>query len=777
MLFPKLHFLTILLTTLCFFSPSFAVKKSYIVYLGAHEHSRYGRQVSAAHQDKATNFHYEFLGSFLGSTDKAKEAIIYSYNKHINGFSARLEEKEAAQIAKHPDVVSVFPSQLRKLHTTRSWQFMLQEKNNGVTYPRSLMSKARYGEDVIIANLDSGVWPESKSFCDDGYGPIPSRWYGGCQNNTKAGVPCNKKLIGAKFYPRGYEAATGHPIPSEMRSPRDFNGHGTHTLSTAGGNFVPGVNIMGLGNGTAKGGSPKARVAAYKVCWLPNDCYDDDILQGLEDAIYDGVDIISVSLGGIPGDYFNNGIAIGAFHAVKNGVVVVASAGNSGPELKTVDNGAPWIITVGASTEDRDFVSVAQLGNGKRLKGVSVTDKRIDNKKLYPLITGLQAKAANASALDALLCLPGTLDHEKVRGKITVCLRGQSARVLKGYVSAEAGAVGMILCNDETSGNEIIADAHFLPATHVSYEDGEVIFAYVNNTKNPAGFVYPPETKYNDTNAPFMAAFSSRGPSHITPDILKPDVTAPGVAILAAYSEAASVTGIDEDNRVVAYNVDSGTSMSCPHVSGVVGLLKTLHPDWSPSAIRSAIMTSARVIDNRGRPMLDGANFQEATPFARGSGHIRPNRAMDPGLVYDMGIDDYVHFLCAIGYDNNKLQPFSEGPRPYKCSGSESLLDFNYPSFTVTELSGKVIMSRRVTNVGKPGTYVAKIVEPHGFSVKVEPSSLTFERIGEELSFKLTLEPKCNSLPIQYKFGELQWTDGCHHVSSPIVVKGITRKN
>lgn len=154
-------------------------------------------------------------------------------------------------------------------------------------------------------------------------------------------------------------------------TPRDYEGHGTHTLSTAGGNFVSGASVLGFGNGTAKGGSPKARVAAYKVCWPPidgNECFDADIMAGFEAAISDGVDVLSVSLGGEPSEFFNDGISIGAFHAVKNGITVVASAGNQGPIPGSVSNVAPWMFTVGGSTIDRQFTNVVSLGNNMNLK-------------------------------------------------------------------------------------------------------------------------------------------------------------------------------------------------------------------------------------------------------------------------------------------------------------------------------------------------------------------------------------------------------------------------
>ncbi|KAL6520425.1 hypothetical protein OROHE_017013 [Orobanche hederae] len=746
--------------------PALAIKKSYIVYLGEHNH---GPDVTAADLRRVRDSHTELLTSFLGSEEKAKDSIFYSYKRNINGFAALLEEDEAVQIAKHPDVVSVLPNQGRKLHTTHSWDFLMLERD-GLVHRSSLMEKARYGKDTIIATLDTGVWPESKSFSDEGFGPIPSKWKGTCEFEGHKKHLCNSKLIGARYFNKGYAAYAGK-LNSSFSTTRDMDGHGTHTLSTAAGNSVPGANVFGIGNGTATGGSSKARAAAYKVCWPPiddNECFDADIMKAFDLAIDDGVDVLSVSLGGQPQDYFDDGIAIASFHAVKKGIVVVASAGNSGPQAGTVSNVAPWILTVGASTIDRVFAANVVLKNGQVLSGTSLSEPWPET-NYYPLISSALAKAANASVADATLCKENTLDPDLVKGKIVVCLRGDNARAEKGAVAAQAGAAGMILCNDESSGNEVIADAHFLPATHITYKDGLTLLAYVNNTRNPEGSITSPKAELNKKPAPFMAAFSSRGPNLITREILKPDITAPGVDIIASYSEGNSPTELPVDHRRIPFNVLSGTSMSCPHVSGVVGLLKTLYPDWSPAAIKSAIMTTARTRDNTVNPMVD-ADYNKATPFEYGSGHIRPNRAMDPGLVYDLTVDDYLDFLCGLGYNETMIGQFSSSSH-YDCPANYSVLNFNYPSITVPKVSGSITVTRKLKNVGQPGTYASRVRHPLGFSVSVEPNVMKFDKLGEEKVFRVTIKGDHGGRARRgYSFGELLWSDGKHYVRSPIVV-------
>ncbi|CAK8562882.1 unnamed protein product [Lathyrus sativus] len=618
------------------------------------------------------------------------------------------------------------------------------------------------------------------SFNDEGFGPVPTRWRGICQvdeDNTD-NFQCNRKLIGARYFYKGYFADLGDAKNVTFNSARDLDGHGTHTLSTAGGNFVENVSIFGYGNGTASGGSPQARVAAYKVCWPPlaigGGCYEADILAAFEAAISDGVDVISASLGGSPAEFFESSSSIGSFHAVAQGIVVVSSAGNTGPSPHTVSNVEPWSITVGASTMDRSFTSFVTLGNLKILKGASLSESNLPPNKRYPLISAADARAHNTSSANALLCKNGTLDPTKVKGKILVCLRGENDRADKGVQAARAGAVGMVLANNKGE-NDIIADALVLPASHITFKDGVYLFNYINSTKCPMASISRVKTHMGVKPAPFMASFSSRGPNALDPSILKPDITAPGVEIIAAFSEAASPSDQASDKRRTSYNTLSGTSMSCPHVSGIVSLIKSIHPDWSPAAIKSAIMTTASLKDNTENFMLD-SSLQKATPFAFGAGHVQPNRAVDPGLVYDLNITDYMNYLCNRGYNGSHLSAFYR--KPYTCPESFSLVDFNYPTITIPNLKvgHPLNVTRTLTNVGPPSIYVVLVTAPRKVLVSVEPKVLKFKEKGEKREFTVTLSLRSltknkNSSSIGYVFGRLDWTDGKHHVTSSIAVK------
>ncbi|XP_004492919.1 subtilisin-like protease Glyma18g48580 [Cicer arietinum] len=768
-------------------------KKCYIVYLGAHSH---GPRPTSFELEIATNSHYDLLSSTLGSLEKAKGAMIYSYNKHINGFSALLEEEEAADIAKNRNVVSVFLSKSHKLQTTRSWEFLGLHRNGKNT----AWQKGRFGENSIIANIDTGVWPESKSFSDKGYGPIPSKWRGGkaCQIRQFGKLkknPCNRKLIGARFFSNAFEAYYGKLQPSLLTA-RDFVGHGTHTLSTAGGNFVPGASIFGIGNGTVKGGSPRARVATYKVCWSLTDvadCFGADVLAAIDQAISDGVDIISLSAAGQylvrPEDIFTDEVSIGAFHALSRNILLVASAGNDGPTLGSVVNVAPWVFTIAASTLDRDFSSTVTFGNNQQITGASLFVNLPPN-QAFSLILSTDAKFANASIRDALLCRPGTLDPSKVKGKIVSCLReGNIKSVAEGQEASSAGAKGLLLGNRRPQGRTTLSEPHVLSCVSKPWKEpnkttpaapersgshapiSDITSMDSKITSGTTIRFSRPKTFYGRKPAPLMASFSSRGPNKIQPSILKPDVTAPGVNILAAYSLFASASNLLSDNRRgFPFNVLQGTSMSCPHVAGIAGLIKTLHPNWSPAAIKSAIMTTATTQDNTNRPIQDASEKTLATPFAYGAGHVQPNLAIDPGLVYDLGLKDYLNFLCAYGYNQQLISALNFNGT-FICSGSHSITDLNYPSITLPNLGLNVVnVTRTVTNVGPPSTYIAKAQLP-GYKIVVVPNSLSFKKTGEKKTFQVIVQATSVTPRRKYQFGDLQWTNGKHIVRSPITAQ------
>uniref|UniRef100_F6HP89 Cucumisin n=1 Tax=Vitis vinifera TaxID=29760 RepID=F6HP89_VITVI len=625
-------------------------------------------------------------------------------------------------------VVSVVPNSMLELHTTRSWDFM------GFTQSHVRDS---LGGDVIIGLLDTGIWPESESFSDEGFGPPPAKWKGMCQ--TENNFTCNNKIIGARYYNSYNEYYDG-----DIKSPRDSEGHGTHTASTAAGREVAGASFYGLAQGLARGGYPNARIAVYKVCWVRG-CAAADILAAFDDAIADGVDIISVSLGfTFPEPYFEDVIAIGSFHAMGQGILTSTSAGNDGPWLGWVSNYSPWSLTVAASSIDRKFVSKLVLGNGQIFSGIVINNLELNG--TYPLIWG--GDAANVSAQETPLssadCLPGDLDSRKVKGKIVLCEflwdgsdfpSKQSPNLFPNYHS------------------------HF----HITENATVSIILIITFFRNPIATILVGETR-KDVMAPIVASFSSRGPNPISPDILKPDLTAPGVDILAAWSPIVSPSEYEHDTRTAQYNIISGTSMSCPHASGAAAYVKSIHPSWSPAAIKSALMTTAYVMDTR---------KNEDKEFAYGSGHINPVKAVDPGLIYNTSKADYINFLCKQGYNTSTLRLITGDDSVCNSTKPGRAWDLNYPSFSLAIEDGQDIMgifSRTVTNVGSPNsTYHASVYMPNSIEIEVEPPVLSFSAIGEKKSFTVRVYgPQINMQPIIS--GAILWTDGVHVVRAPLAV-------
>ncbi|GKV04487.1 hypothetical protein SLEP1_g16642 [Rubroshorea leprosula] len=650
----------------------------YVILCFTHVVAEQYRKTYIIHMDKTnmpesfTN-HLQWYDSSLKSVSDSA-SMLYTYSNVIHGYSTRLTAEEAEALEEQQGILSVIPELRYELHTTRTPEFLGLEKGSAL-FPTFESESA-----VIVGVLDTGVWPELKSFNDEGLGPAPEKWSGECEvGKTFKSFNCNKKLIGARYFSKGYEGAIG-PINEtvESKSPRDDDGHGTHTSTTAAGSAVSDASLFGFASGTARGMATKARVAIYKVCWL-NGCFGSDVLAAMDKAVKDGVDIISLSLGGGGSEYYKDIIAIGAFSAMAYGILISCSAGNGGPYSSSLINIAPWITTVGAGTLDRDFPTHVTLGDGQKYSGVSLYNGKTTSNSMVPIVYA--ANVSNSSSGN--LCLSGTLIPAKVAGKIVLCDRGGSFRVEKGLVVKEAGGVGMILANTEFYGEELVADAHILPSSAVGEKTGDAIKKYISTEANPTATIVPEGTELGVQPSPVVAAFSSRGPNPITMEVLKPDIIAPGVNILAGWSGAAAPTGLEEDKRRVKFNIISGTSMSCPHVSGIAALLKAAHPEWSPAAIRSALMTTAYSAYKDGKPIQDVATGQPATPFDYGAGHVDPVEALDPGLVYDNSVDDYLDFLCALGYSSTHIKRVTN--RHFTCDSSKnySLADFNYPSISV----------------------------------------------------------------------------------------------
>ncbi|KAL8055285.1 hypothetical protein ABFX02_04G046900 [Erythranthe guttata] len=748
--------------------------QTYIVQLHPNGLSRSPHRTSGR-----LRWHLSFLDKSI-STDQedSSSRLLYSYSSAIEGFAAQLSQSEVEILKNTPEVIAVRPERRVEIHTTYSYKFL----GLSPTAQNGAWTKSSFGRGSIIGVLDTGIWPENPSFDDRGMPPVPQKWRGICQSGERFdSTNCNRKLIGARFFSRGHRVSSPEYSPeavAEYVSPRDSHGHGSHTASIAGGSPVRTANVLGKGAGEARGMAPGAHIAVYKVCWFSG-CYSSDILAAMDESIRDGVDVLSLSLGGFPVPLYEDTIAIGSFRAMQHGISVVCAAGNNGPVENSVANEAPWITTVGASTLDRNFPAIVRLNNGKFLYGESMYPKNgvsIAEKELELVYFSGGDKGSE-------FCLRGSLTRSKVRGKMVVCDRGVNGRAEKGQIVKEAGGAAMILANTEINLEEDSVDVHVLPATLLGSEESYKLKRYINSTKAPKARIIFGGTVIGKSRAPAVAQFSSRGPSYTDPSILKPDMIAPGVNIIAAWPQNLGPSGLPEDSRRVNFTVMSGTSMACPHVSGLAALIRSAHPKWTPAAVKSALMTTADVSDRLGRPIMDG--YKPAGLFAVGAGHVNPERAIDPGLIYDILPDEHVTHLCTLGYSGSDI--FSITHRNVSCREIlQRNKDFslNYPSFSVVFKTGETrkMMKRRVTNVGEANSvYSVEMEAPEGVGMRVRPRSLVFKRVNQTLSYRVWFTSKTRNGTKNTRFGQgrLAWVDrnGSYRVQSPISVTWSSTTN
>jgi subtilisin family serine protease len=716
-----------------------------------------------------------YVGYLKGKHDEALRRVggqkLYDFVYTYNGFAARMTVEQANKLSFVDGVLLVSPDELQTMDTSSTPSFLGLDAPGGLW--EQLGGTGSAGEGIIIGIVDSGIWPESLSFADrvdqNGvpsnapgarrvYQQIPG-WHGKCTPGEAFNASmCNQKLIGGQWFNAawGGDAGVEAERPWEFMSVRDYNGHGSHTASTAGGNHATPTTGPATVFGDISGIAPRARIAAYKALWSTEDAstasgFNSDLVAAIDQAVADGVDVINYSVSGTLTNFLDP-VQVSFLFAADAGIFVSASAGNSGPTTSTVAHPGPWLTTVAAGTHNRDGRGSVTLGNGVTYTGASVATAVGP----APLVDSVNVGLAGANATDVQLCVPGTLDPALVNGKIVLCLRGVIARVDKSRAVLEAGGVGMVMYNDPDS--SLNADFHFVPTVHVNKADGLAIKAYIAAQGANATATINESTIVFDAPAPFTASFSSRGPLRAGGgDLLKPDVIAPGQDILAAVAPPGNA-GRD-------FNLYSGTSMSAPHVAGLGALLKDLHPDWSPMAIKSSLMTTGYDVLDGGTP---APNTNPVLIFRQGAGHVQPNSAMDPGLVYDSNFLDWLAFLCGT----------TTGVNPATCAQLAGLgysfdpSNMNVASIAIGDMAGVQTVTRKVTNVGgSAATYSASYTGMSGFNVNINPSTLNLNP-GQTGSFTVTFTRTTATLNA-YTGGQLTWSDGTHNVRIPMVVRPV----
>ncbi len=713
----------------------------------------------------------------------APKAKLYSYRLTFNGFAARLSPEQAARLRRDPRVRSVHEDRVKALRTNSSPSFLgLLDSSAGLQAARGLK-----GENVVIGVIDSGIAPGHPSFSDQepkpaprlcrsdwGKGSLlgkwlcarfkkprlhsayaaPAGWRGACAVGPGfRAADCNRKLIGARFYPAGFDAFYGAMDENEFRSPHDADGHGTHIASIAAGNRVQ-ASLGGIGIATVSGMAPRARIAVYKACWLePGEsrasCAMSDLAAAIEDAVADGVDIISYSVGKADGGPTDDD-ALALLGATDAGVLAVVAAGNEGPDPGTVESPgtAPWVLTVAASSRTgprydhvlRVTAPASAAGDYTAKEAAFTRALRSGGPVTGRLVLADDGTSSGEDGTPADAC-EELLNASALRGNIALIRRGLCKFPEKIARVEAAGAIAAVVY-DDVPGAPIVMTSDRgpagVPGLMIAQEDGEhlverlkagdAVQAHLDATlivtrADPGNRIYER---------------SGRGPNAVLADILKPDVTAPGVDILAAQTPDVA-NGV----RGERFQYLTGTSMAVPHVAGIAALLRQAHPDWSPAAIRSALVTTAR----QNLLKEDGATAADAFDF--GGGHIVPNLAVDPGLVYEAGAQDYA------AYDGT----------------GNSADELNLPTIAVSSVVRERTVRRRVTNIGPPATYSASVHAPPGLEVSVVPDSLTLaaEASGE---FSVTLRNTGDPARLEtWSEGDLTWASGARRVRSPIVAR------
>ncbi|MCB0965770.1 MAG: S8 family serine peptidase [Ilumatobacter sp.] len=707
-------------------------------------------------------------------------AKLSSYDTAMNGFAAIMSYDQALTLSGKAGVAAVFPNELQQPTTDASGDFL------GLSGDTGVWAEQATGDGVLVGIIDSGIWPEHPSLAPAGFeGSAPYELLGdyvdpgtgdvypGCEfgddDHTLADgfadpdFACNAKLIGARQVLPAYEALTGL-TDVEYDSARDEDGHGTHTATTAAGNADVPATVLGQPRGIVTGIAPDAQIVAYKALGTLGG-YGSDLALAIDIAVEDKVDVINYSIG-------SSSFAIGPddiafFFATLAGVHVATSNGNSGPGAATIGSPAsvPWLTSVGASTHDRTFLSTVTAYSDRTssknkpneitISGVSITG----GTDVLPLV---DAADFGNELCDPSVPFVGQKQYKKdtIEGKIVLCKRGVTARIDKSLAVYEAGGAGMVLYNTFDADTQI-TDSHWVPSVHVNFTDGSALKYFISKAKKPTAQIAGGEKAA--TQGSVMAAFSSRGPNLLSGDLIKPDVTAPGVNILAGNTP--TPTSGPAGNL---FQSISGTSMSSPHVAGLMALMSESHPDWNPSMVKSSLMTTAR------QDVTKEDGVTPADPFDMGAGHVQPTVMFDPGLVYDVGnfageggFFEYVGVACAVGVD---LYGICD---PLDSLGMADGTQYNQASIASAALPGSQTVTRTVTNVSGTDLSMTPVFAGlTGITASTSPAVIDVPN-GATVSFDINFT--VTSAPLnKYTFGSMTLQGGGYSVYSPIALQPVT---
>ncbi|XP_052108250.1 subtilisin-like protease SBT2.4 [Arachis duranensis] len=752
------------------------------------------RLISSYLREETEAKHDEILQSALEDGSYKK---LHSFKHMFNGFSVHTSRSQATRLRNLAGVKLVQRDNGAKLMTTHTPQFL--SLPTGIW--TQLGGPAHAGDGVVIGFVDSGINPTHPSFAyDPNLHPFTSNLSSFSSAECQFGPffpasSCNGKIVSAKFFSAGAQAAVNLNASVDILSPFDAEGHGSHVASIAAGNGGVPVVVNGVFYGKASGMAPRARIAVYKAAY-PSGSTLADVVAAMDQAVSDRVDILTVSVGPDepPPDgtlTFLNMFEVAMLFARKAGVFVVQAAGNKGPYPSTVVSFSPWAMGVGASTTDRTYPAHLLLGNGQVLDGASLSGPGFGNGKvLQKLVLAKDALKKNGTFQHTPEYIeecqhPEAFDPNLVFARIVICTcsygfyTGTSSFAAIVDTARTLGFSGFIyVANPRYGSYKPQAYPFALPSILISrVDDAKVISQYYEeHTKrdergnfiesDAMAAIGEGRVASFTERSPVVSLFSSRGPDisnnrKSLADVLKPDVLAPGDQIWAAYSPMSVSNPMLRGHE---FAILSGTSMATPHVAGIAALIKQYNPSWTPSMIASAITTTSTKFDNLGENIMAESypigTLHSSTPFECGAGIVNPNRANDPGLVLPSEFADYVSFLCSlpgIGQDTILAtigvpcnQSFSD---PY---------DLNLPSVTISSLRGSASMRRTFINVGnKTETYLATVMPPFGTTVDLSPTWFTISPQGtQDLNIRLNVYATMKN----FSFGEIVLTGNLNHI-------------
>ncbi|WVZ12192.1 hypothetical protein V8G54_016722 [Vigna mungo] len=755
-----------------------------------HQHSS-NREASKTHAKHLISSHDLFLQTTLDTGSYNK---LHSYKNIINGFSVHTTPSQAERLKSKPGVKLVEKDRGVKRMTTYTPEFLSLPK--GIWAQEGGETNA--GEGVVIGFVDSGINPFHPSFAYDPMLPFKSnlsRFEGACITGPLfPPTSCNGKIVAARYFSAGAEAAATLDPSKDFLSPYDADGHGSHVASIAAGNAGVPVVVNSFSYGKASGIAPRARIAVYKAMY-PSVATLADVIAAIDHAVLDGVDILSLSVGpnGPPEDTltFLSMFDISLLFARKAGVLVVQAAGNNGPASSSVVSFSPWSVTVAASTTNRRYPSSLVLGNGAVLSGVGLSGPSFGNGSVWhKLVLAKDAvkKSGTSPKTEEYIeeCQhPEVLDPHIVLGSIIICTFSggfyNATSTLAGIIGTvkALGLEGFVLVANPRYGDYIAEPMPFAFSGILipRVEDAKAILKYYeektkrNKKGNAREFgalaaVGEGRLASFTGRSPIVSRFSSRGPDIIdhkkhVADVLKPDILAPGHQIWAAW---APISASEPFFRGNSFALLSGTSMSTPHVAGIAALMKQHNPSWTPSMIASAISTTSSKYDHLGQPiMAEGYEVNTllpATPFDYGSGFVNPSRAVDPGLVLSSDYADFISFLCSLPDVDTDAVVAATGEQ---CNHPFAYpFSLNLPSVTVSALRGSVSVRRTFTNVGNTTeTYLATVRPPNGTDICLHPTWFTLTPQGtQDLDIHISVvQPMQN-----FTFGEIVLTGNLNHI-------------